>query len=144
MRPFIFFYITLLFACKKTEPQAPIDYASLISNNGIKTWRLSDIKQNGQSVIEPCAKDDDYRFEAALSRCIYIPNGPCYSNDFERAMDYKINSGKKTISIDGLDYTINKASQTELILEYHADEMAANLRVQKALHNPQILYFKAN
>ena len=137
----LFSIIILIFSCKKKPQDITPDTIIKVTNGSSKVWALADITTNGKSIIETCAKDDEYEFIKATSTINYEPKTKCYSNDDAKTLEYQVSNDSKSITIDNYTYLIEILTDTKMVLSHDGDGGAKINSAKSTLHNQQTLTF---
>lgn len=146
LKHFIMKYNLLLFAivlisvaCKKKAEIIEPDRINTFTNSSSKIWILNNITSNGKSIIDECAKDDEYEFVKASLTINYEPISKCYVNDDSKILSYQISTDQKSILIDSILYKIDELSSTKMVLSHDGLDGAKISVNQSILHAQQTL-----
>jgi Lipocalin-like domain len=144
----VILFMVLVNACKKKIEPAPIDKIDLITNGNSKKWRLVEITSNGKSIIENCAKDDDYTFIKNSYTVNYTPNLKCYNSDNPTNLKYSISNDQKTLTIDNVKYDFDFLNAKKMILSHGEMNETARISTTESatgtLHQQQTLTLTSN
>lgn len=136
---FILYFLIICFACKKKVEIIEPDRTITITNNTSRIWVLNNITTNGKSIIDVCAKDDEYEFIKASLTINYEPKVKCYSNDDAKVLNFMLSTDQKSILIDGILYKIDDLTTKKMALSHDGTDGARILESQSILHAQQTL-----
>lgn len=102
------------FSCSKDEPTpaTPID---ILTGGSSKSWLTVSVKENGVNALESCDTDNITTFTKATSKVLTeVGAKKCDASDTNSTSDFKLSADGKTITLDGLSFTVTKLTANEL------------------------------